>query len=378
MADLSKVRERARLAIRRSPHYMRLAEGAYLGFRRGPDTWHARYRSRDCVQHYRALRDVRADDYDGALQAAQGWFRQLGASTVRAIRRGTVREALEAYLADLRAQGRWRTAVEADRRIQSLVFDDSIGDLKLERATRDDFDAWRDRLCAGRRVRTVNRYVRAVAAGLNRANELGHVGNPAAWRLRPLWGEEEGEPVFLKLVQRAAIIAAADPHTAAFLRGLELTGARPKELAAMTKADFDGQVVKLAHYKGSPTKRRVRCTVLGTDGVAFFTEVSKGKLPYAPLFTEDGIAPWRSQVWSSRIKHAIHRANESRRGEDPIPVKASAYSFRQARISELLQVYAVDPLTVAQQTGTSVEMIERSYLRFIPSALQMRLARLKT
>ena len=64
MSDLSKKRVREHLLRRRAPHYMRLAEGAYLGFRRGPDTWHARYRSRDCVQHYRALRDVPTDDYD--------------------------------------------------------------------------------------------------------------------------------------------------------------------------------------------------------------------------------------------------------------------------------------------------------------------------
>ena len=365
MADLSKVRERARLAIRRSPYYMRLAEGAYLGFRRGPGTWHARYRARDGVQHYRALRDVPTDDYDGALQAAQGWFRQLGGSAVRAIRRGTVSEA------------RWRTVAETERRIAKLIFDDPIADLKLERATRDDFDAWRDRLTAGPRVRTVNRYARFVAAGLNRAIELGHVGNPAAWRLRPLCGEDEADPVSLGSTQRAAIIAAADPHTAAFLRGLELTGARPNELAAMTKADFDGQVVKLAHRKGSPSKRRVRGTVLGIDGVAFFTEASKGKLPSAPLFTVDGMRPWRSQVWSSRIKKAIERANEIARGPEKVPVKANAYSFRRARISELLQLHGVDPLTVAQQTGTSVEMIERSYLRLIPSALRMKLAALK-
>jgi integrase len=348
-----------------------------VGFRRGPDTWHARYRGRDGTQHYRALRDVPADDYDGALQAAQGWFRQLGGSAVRAIRRGTVREALEAYVADLRAQGRWRTVAEAQRRMTNLVFDDPIADLKLERATRDDFDAWRDRLITSRRVRTVNRYMRGVAAGLNRAIELGHVGNPAAWRLRPLCGEEEGEPVFLAPAQRAAIIAAADSHTAEFLRGLELTGARPKELAATTKADFDGQVVKLRHYKGSPTARRVRCTVLGTDGVAFFTQISRGKLPYAPLFTADGMTPWRSQVWSSRIKKAIEQANETARAAEKIPAKAGAYSYRHARISELLQVHGVDPLTVAQRTGTSVEMIERSYLRFIPSALQLKLAALK-
>jgi integrase len=377
MADLSKKRERVRLAIRRAPHYMRLAEGAYLGFRRGPETWHARYRSRDCVQHYRALRDVQSDDYEGALQAAQGWFRQLGGSAVRAIRRGTVREALEAYLADLRAQGRWRTVTEAEHRMENLVFGDPIAGLKLERATRDDFEAWRDRLTSGLRTRTVNRYVRSIAGALNRATELGHVGTPAAWRLRPLWGDEEADPVFLGPTQRAAIIAAAEPSTAAFLRGLEVTGARPRELAAMTRADFDGRGVKLVHYKGLPTKRRVRCTVLGTEGVEFFTQLSKGKLPYAPLFTENGMKLWRSQVWSARIKEAIERANETRRGRERIPLKASAYSFRHARISELLQVHGVDPLTVAQQAGTSIEMIEKAYLRFIPSALHAKLAALK-
>ena len=55
----------------------------------------------------------------------------------------------------------------------------------------------------------------------------------------------------------------------------------------------------------------------------------------------------------------------------------TAYSFRHARISELLQTYGVDPLTVAAQTGTSIAMIEKAYLRFIPSAMQEKLAALK-
>lgn len=355
---------------------MRLAEGAFLGFRRGPDTWHARYRGRDCVQHYRALRDVRSDDYQGALQAAQAWFRQLGGAAVRCVRRGTVRQALEAYLADLRCHGRWSALPEAERRLELIVFKDPIADLKLEYATRDDFDAWRGRLMVGRQPRTVNNYIAAIAAGLNRAIELGHVGSPAAWRLKPLVVEEEDTP-FLGPGQRAAIIAAAEPYTAAFLRGLELTGARPKELAAATRGDFDGQVLKLAHRKGRPFKPRVRYTVLGADGVAFFTEQAKGKLPYAPLFTQDGVTLWRSQLWSSRTREAIERVYETARGRERIPPRVSAYSFRRARISELLQVHGVDPLTVAQQTGTSLEMIERAYLRFIPSAFQEKLAALK-
>jgi len=37
----------------------------------------------------------------------------------------------------------------------------------------------------------------------------------------------------------------------------------------------------------------------------------------------------------------------------------------------------VDPLTVAAQTGTSLVMIERNYLRFIASAMREKLATVK-
>ncbi|PYY20740.1 MAG: hypothetical protein DMG62_22210 [Acidobacteria bacterium] len=50
---------------------------------------------------------------------------------------------------------------------------------------------------------------------------------------------------------------------------------------------------------------------------------------------------------------------------------------RHARINELLQVDDVDPLTFAQQTGKSIAMIERAYMRFIPAALQEKLARVR-
>jgi hypothetical protein len=37
----------------------------------------------------------------------------------------------------------------------------------------------------------------------------------------------------------------------------------------------------------------------------------------------------------------------------------------------------VDPLTVAAQTGTSLAMIEKAYLKFIPSAMVEKLAAVK-
>ena len=52
---------------------------------------------------------------------------------------------------------------------------------------------------------------------------------------------DDGETaVFLTPEQRKALLAAASPRAALFLRGLELTGARPKELASATGVRVPG------------------------------------------------------------------------------------------------------------------------------------------
>lgn len=378
LADLSRKRERTRLPVRREPHWQRLAQGAALGFRRGPDTWIARFRSRDGKHLYKSLGD--ALEFDEAKEAAERWLAQFAGSGVRSFVRSTVRVALEAYLEDLRHHGRSGTADDAEGRFNTVVFGDPIADRRLESVTRNDFHEWRERLCEGRQARTVNRNVRAVVAALNRAIELGYLGNPAAWKLRALSDDVEdgGETaVFLDAAQRKSIISSASPFAAPFFRGLELTGARPKELAAALVVDFDGQTLRLSHRKGRPPKVRLRHVVLSTKAIGFFKKQSQDKLPSAYLFTEDGETPWRRHIWAREMRGAIAKCNENARGKTRVSTDAGAYSFRHARISELLQVYRVDPLTVAAQTGTSLAMIEKAYLRFIPSALQEKLAMLK-
>lgn len=378
MADITRKSARAQLPERREPYWQRLGAGAYLGFRRGANTWIARYRGRDGKQQYRALDG--AIEYDDAKKAAEQWLSQLAGSPVRVAKRDTVRAALETYLTDLRRHGRADAAIEAEGRFKLTVYEDPIAELSLESATQDDFLEWRDRLIPGRQPRSINRHVRAVVAGLNRGRQLGHVGNPDAWKLKPLSDdtEDEGETaVFLTAEQRKTLLESATQAAAEFLRGLELTGARPKELAAATATDFDGQSLRLAHRKGRPPKLRVRHVVLGPEGVEFFKAQSRRKLPGALLFTEDGEQQWRRHVWAREVRAAITKHNEKARGKNRLPVDASAYSFRHARISELLQIHGVDPLTVASQTGTSLAMIEKSYLRFIPSAMREKLASVK-
>lgn len=379
MADLSRKRDRERLKVRREPHWQRLRAGGALGFRRGADTWIARFRGRDDRQQYQSLGE--ALEYDDAKRKAEAWFDQLAGSAVRTVKRDTIKAALQSYLDDLREHGRADAAKEAERRFKKTVYSDPLADTSLEHATKDDFREWRERQKPGRKPRTLNRHVRSVVAALNYAvHEAGHVGNPTAWSLKPLADdvEDDGETaVFLTPEQRKALVAAASPFAAAFLRGLELTGARPQELAAATVAHFDGEQLRLAHRKGKPPKLRVRHTVLGPEGIAFFETQTADKLPGALIFTEDGETQWRRHMWARRVRAAVKAHNKKAKGRERLPVGVGAYAMRHARISELLQIHGVDPLTVAAQTGTSLAMIEKAYLRFIPSAMRAKLAGVK-
>jgi integrase len=114
--------------------------------------------------------------------------------------------------------------------------------------------------------------------------------------------------------------------------------------------------------------------VVDRDGVAFFSLWAKGKSPTGRLFTAAEGKPWRRDMWAEQFRSAIAPHNKRARMEIRIPAGTSAYSFRHARISELLQVYGVDPLTVAAQTGTSLRMIERAYFKFIRPAVPEKLA----
>jgi integrase len=256
--------------------------------------------------------------------------------------------------------------------------------MKLEDVRREDLIDWRNGLRKGRAPRSVNRQVRAVTAALNWAvTEGGFSGNRDAWRLGALSDESEhASPVFLTPDQRERLIAAAVPHVAAFLEGLSHLGARPSELARTTVADFDprGASVTLWSRKGRNAKKRTRATVLSSKGLEFFRAQARGKLPRAPLIANEKGEHFTDQQWCAGIERAITAVNDAAdKKKTPalrIPKGVSAYSFRHSRISELLQLYAVDPLTVCQQVGTSVQMLQLHYFKFIESNMRERLDKL--
>jgi integrase len=381
MTTLSTKSSRARLAQRREPYWTQLGRGAYLGFRAGAGTWIARYRDLDGKQHYQSLGEH--EEFTVAKEQAERWLSQVTKGAHRAPSRGTVRDALSGYVRHLRSIGRRGTAWDVGQRFRLTVGRMSeFGRVRLEDARREDFETWRNDLRKGRQPRSVNRQVRAVVAGLNYAvKDGGHVGNREAWKLTHLVDDgEESTPVFLTDQQRDRLIAAASPAVAALLTGFSHTGARPSELAKATAADFDakGGTVTLSHRKGRGAKFRSRATQLDNEGLKFFKAQSRGKLPKAPLIANESGGHFTDQEWCRGIELAIIAANKTaKKPAQRIPAGASAYSFRHTRISELLQVYGVDPLTTAQQTGTSVTMIEKYYFKFISSSMRDKLNAVK-
>jgi integrase len=390
MANITTRTARERLKPRREPYWLKLGPGRALGFRAGSNTWIARLRGADGKQSYHALSDLETGagteaGYNVAKTAAERWLNLASGTGHRQVRRGTVRTALAAYLWQLRQIGRRRAAVTAAA-LFKLAVDEGFGTLKLESVAREDVEAWRRRLQRkGRQNRSVNRYTRQVIGALNMAVEkLGHTGNTAAWRdMDSLTDdvEESGEAaVSLTPEQRERLIGKSPKALAALLRALEHTGARPSEIAVATVADYDARTgtLTLRSRKGRPAKLKARGVMLSSAGATFFRLQSRGKLPGAPLITNahDG-GHWTRTEWARGIRVAATLANVNVKPKQRIPDGVCAYSFRHARISELLQVYGVDPLTVAQQTGTSMAMMERYYFRFISNSMRAKLDGLK-
>src|SRR5215475_14053507 len=126
LPELSRKRDRDRLPIGREPHWQRLSKGAVLGFRRGPDTWVVRFRSRDGKHQYKSLGE--SLEFDEAKRQAESWLAQLAGSAVRSIKRARVRQALEAYLADLRRDGRPDAARAIEGKFKTVVYEDAVAD----------------------------------------------------------------------------------------------------------------------------------------------------------------------------------------------------------------------------------------------------------
>lgn len=388
MPDLSRIGDREKLKPKAGdePHWQRLRQGVYLGYRpskkKAGGTWFARFYDADTNRNARKrLGDYGTlsghDVFKQAKADAETWAETVESGGERARDMVTVKDACEAYL-----EQKPRSIAEGVFRRH--VYSDPIAKVKLDKLRRHHLKEWRKRLeeapalvtrtkiAENKRVKersqsTVNRDMVPLRAALGLVLKPGAPNTDAAWQeaLRPFKGADKRRELYLDRDERRALIDATGDEARPFVKALCLLLLRPGALAGLKVGDFDKRtrVLTIGQDKnGKP--RQITMPQVVAD---FFEENVKDKLPAASIFARTGGTTWNKDAWKYPIKDAVEAAR--------LPGSVSAYTLRHSVITDLIRV-RLPILTVAQLSGTSVGMIEKHYGHLVRNDAEEALAAL--
>ncbi|MEQ8857757.1 MAG: site-specific integrase [Pseudomonadales bacterium] len=371
--------ERARLAPRREPYWRHIDVGRHVGYRKmdsGSETWIARWTDDEARYHYKSLGSLAARTWSDAKKAAEAWFGQCEAGVVRA---GTVEQLCRDYVDNRRVEVSERNAADAAKRFTAYVYGTGFGRKRLDKLGSRDVERWRNELLARSTPLNTERTGSIVKAALNYGFAHGDVGSDAAWRkvsMRMGEGERNELDFYWPVEQRRMFLAECPDDLRDFLQAIAHTGARPQEIASALVEDFDPFARKLVlrHRKGHKSRLRTRDFHLSNDAAfAFFKRVAKGKTPKAPLLTRTDGSGWYSDKGHGAWVAMVKRIRRAHKFDD----RLTAYHFRHWTITDMLNAGIV-AANVATMAGTSIEMIDAYYKKYVASAVDERLRGLET
>ena len=382
--NLTSVAKRADLAPRREPYYVNLRRGCALGFRKmnanSQGTWVARYTESgtnvQTKESFGTFEDrLPSERYEAAKDAAEAWFDHLGAGgTTKVV---TVQSACEEYVKHHRSKDQ-KKGDEIGKRYERWVYpDQTLAPIELRKLTAKTLETWRKRLRdtevvvnphaevekqvrRARKATTVNRDVAALRAALNYAHGQGIVVSDLAWlnalKAEPGVDAAGQRDLYLDKDQRRAMVAKSSEEFRPFVNALCILPLRPGALAALTVGQLQ-QKLRVLSIKKDKVKgqRRIALPQSTVDALA---ESCDGKEATDYLLSRGGKKKWTKDAWKGPIKEAANAAE--------LPAETVAYTLRHSVITDLV-VTGLDLLTVAQLSGTSVEMIERHYGHLRPS-----------
>jgi integrase len=372
---INSVGARDALKPRHTPYWHRVRKGCYLGFRKVSATstgaWLARFRIEDTgKQQLHSLGKLDKippnERFDAAMGEAEIWFKHMGSGGSGEV--VTVADACREYVTDLRQKKGDKPADDAAGRFKRWVYPNAkLAGTPLLKLTSKAVNDWRTALAntkalpqdkekpatKARSAGALNRDMTTFRAALNLALENGHVTTDAAWKakLRPVKNADGRRMVYLDLDQRRKLIASAPADLAAFLRALSLVPLRPGAMAALTAGNFDKRLATITI--GKDKKGEDRMITLPPSTAAFFAQQAKDKLPAAPLLAQANGMAWNKDTWKGPFRAAAGAAG--------LPEAATAYALRHSTITDLIALHRLDTLTVAQLSGTSLQMIESHY-----------------
>jgi integrase len=366
--------QRAKLTSRREPYWSRIEAGGYVGFRKLPDggTWIARWRDPHGKQRYRALRLPGADSkgaYDQARKEAQKWFREAASGVVQ---RGTVAQAAESYLADLKVRKGVSAHLDAKGRIDRHM-SQKIGTRPLDSLTTGDLNDWllsfvpKDGTPEEKRKAkdSANRNLTTLKAMLNHAWKSGLVASDGPWaRVKAFSKVARSRTVYLSLAQRRRLLEATQGGFRNLIEAALLTGARYGELRSLKVADFDPEKRLLSIRDG---KTGARDVPVSDAAFVLFRRLAKSKLPGAYLLTRDDGQPWAHSDQDELMRDAAKAAR--------LPLGSVFYVLRHTFIASALTA-GMDVTTVAKMCGTSLVMIQKHYGKLLQQDAREQLSRI--
>jgi integrase len=377
-AQLETRTARSKLKLRKKPYTVRVAPGVRLGYRRNATagTWSviaADGKSGNWVKRFGL-----ADDHEEANGAqvltfwqAQEWARKLARGGKNADyedegRPVTVREALDAYHADLIARGGDVHNVTRVRRHLSNALNSKTVALLTARELR----RFRDNLLAKNlRSSSVNRISNALRAALNLAAAHDQrINNETAWRvgLATIFDATKARNVILsEKVIRDIIAVAVDicSELGLLVETAAITGARVSQIANLRVADLqadrsDQRLMMPSSRKGRGQKKIAHVPVpIPLSLAEKLKNASKNKTMDAPLLTKPSGDRWKQSDHSRLFRRVVVQAALD-------PSEVTIYALRHSSIARDL-LANVPVRIVATKHDTSIPMIERNYSKYI-------------
>ncbi len=395
---------RERLPARHEPYWRAIDPGAHLGYRKGPrgGSWIARARvgsayvksvlgTADDVQD---ADGVKVLSFRQAQDHARKWF--TAKARVEAglgARDGyTVKDALDAYLADLGARGKPSGIRFANVTANTQIIP-ALGSIEVAKLTTAQVRDWHQGIAtAPARVRsapgaavkhrampattdakrarkaTANRVLTILKAALNHAHHDGHVADDRAWRrAKPFRGVEAARVRYLGADEARRLVNACPPDFRRLVQGALLTGCRYGELIALRVVDFnqDAGAIHVADSKSG----RPRNVPLTDDGVTFFARLVAGREADALMFLRDALKREGKRKWREpepwRQFHQLRRFDAAAK---TAKVKGASFHSLRHSYGSALAMAGVPMRVIAEALGhADTRVTERHYAALSPS-----------
>jgi integrase len=386
---------RARLGIRRTPYFAKIAKGLRLGYYRGSvaGSWIARYYRGDGVYATEALGmaddTVEADGakvftYWQAQERARRWGERQRLVAEGMLREGaySVADAVKDYLAEITAE-KSPTAVQGAKYVFDAWIVPDLGAIQVEKLTTDRVNRWRNKLATqpkrvrckrnaaepatrptaddddARRARkaTANRILTMLKAALNRAFDANRVSSDGAWRkVKPFKRVDEAVVRYLSAIEARRLVSACPEGFRKMVQAALFTGCRYSELARLKCSNFncDSGTVAIRLSKG-----RIRHVVLTDEAKAAFEGWTKDKGPAEHVFLRPDGGVWGNSHQKRPLDEASKRAE--------ISPAVNFHILRHTHGSHLAMSGVPMGVIAAQLGHADTRMTEKHYAHLAPS-----------